>query len=75
VVPNVDETLLQYLLGRARFPEYTQRHRVQMRRGQVVELGERLLILDAVRASNSIRRALRSSCFAGSLCMAIEPSG
>src|SRR5438093_7073174 len=44
VVPDVDKTLLQNLLGRGRFPQYTQRHGVQMRRGQAVELGERPLV-------------------------------
>src|SRR5438105_9897022 len=46
VVPDVDKTLLQDLLGRSRFPQYTQRHGVQMRRGQAVELREGPLILE-----------------------------
>ena len=44
VMPDVDERLLQEVLGRCRFPQDTQCNAIQMRRGEPVELRERRLI-------------------------------
>jgi hypothetical protein len=44
VVPDVDVRLLQKLLGDAALTDDTQRHREQMRRRLLVELGERPLV-------------------------------